>query len=90
VKNKNFWGIVAMNKELDGIDLRIVMLCYDSPKNQKVLCELLNTKKPNISNHVNKLVSIELLTRENIGIYNYKTNTKWSNKQIFGQMVLLE
>lgn len=88
MNNKNFWTYVALGKELDGIDLRIVMLCYNGSKTQKELCELLNTKKPNISSHVNKLASIELLTRENTGVFHYKTNTDWDNKQIVGQMTL--
>jgi DNA-binding MarR family transcriptional regulator len=88
VKNKNFWTNMALSKDLDGIDLRIIMLCYNDSKTQKELCELLNTKKPNISNHVNKLVSIELLTRESSGVYHYKVNLDWSDKQIIGQMTL--
>jgi DNA-binding Lrp family transcriptional regulator len=88
VKNKNFWMDVALCKELDGIDLKIIMLCYDGLKTQKQLGEQLNTKKPNISNHVNKLTGIELLKREDIGVYHYKTNLEWSDKQIIGQMKL--
>lgn len=86
MKNKNFWSKVALNKELDGIDLRIILLCYDGSRTQKELCGLLDTKKPNISQHVNKLVSIDLLLRESVGIYHYKTNLDWSANQIVGQM----
>ena len=74
----NIKSRIALRKDIEGFDLRIIMLCYDIIRNQKELCELLNAKKSNVSFSVNKLINIGLLTRSEIsGIYYYKINPYW-------------
>lgn len=86
-KNNNLLSDLASFKELQGNDLRVIMLCYKRDIMQKDIQEGLGMKKTNCSTIVNKLTKLGILKR--INMYNtnfYRVNECWTSDQIPGQI----
>lgn len=81
--NHSFWQDIAKCKELQGNDLRVVMLCYNRDLMQKEIIQELGWKKTNVSTIVNKLVSLDILEKEHqAGSYFYRANNNWNGKPV--------
>lgn len=84
--NRSFWQDIAVQKGLQGNDLRVIAFCFRKDRMQKDIQIALGMKKQNVSNICRKLEKANILSVEHqAGVKFYRVNEDWKNDIIPGQ-----